>query len=154
MFRINKNSKPKKQKITLSSQDSSPLPQHIVDACSELLNSKLSLNGISSKHLKSIRRKENDLIPFLSRVPFFSELGSITVHSRITFSLSEADVRSLREFCEKNNYRLSDFVETKVRYTPTPMFRNILLSKGEKSVPDTDKISRRTTNHLHIKLSI
>ncbi|MHC1738969.1 MAG: hypothetical protein AB9882_13265 [Ignavibacteriaceae bacterium] len=151
MFRISKNTKLKKQFTTT---DTSPLPQHVIEACFELLKSKLSLNSISSKHLKSIRRKENDLIPFLSKVPFFSDLGSITVYSRISFTLSEEDVRNLREFCEKNNYRLSDFVETKVKYSPTPLFRNILLSKGDVSIPNTEKVAKRTTNHLHIKLSI
>ncbi len=129
-------------------------PKDVELTCEELLSMKNQHNSISSKYLKTIREKEDDLIPVLNDKPFKNRLGSISTYNRVFFNISEEDYIKASTYCKENKMNIKDLIEMKVVYKATPLLRKAIISGNGMKIPLLKEIKKNSYSYLKIQLSI
>jgi len=131
------------------------LPKTVVDDIVTLLYNKSNVHKAISNYIVTLNQKRKDLISALESSPFFNKLGSVSVHTRFNIEFNESDMNDLKAFCKKHKLNIDDFIEVKIKYQPTPAFRNILLSQSDDLfIPFYEKIKCEPNKVLHVKLSL
>ncbi|HPO57152.1 MAG TPA: hypothetical protein PKY46_14235 [Ignavibacteriaceae bacterium] len=131
------------------------IPPEVVEGITDILANKSVAHKAVSNYIQSVNKLKKELIDLLEKTPYNNSIGSITVHNRYNFVLTEKDVEDLKAFCTLKKLDIADLVEVKVKYNPTPAFRNILLTHSNNLFePFYDRIRCDTNKVLHVKLSI
>ena len=131
------------------------LNAQIVEDIINLLYNKANVNKAISNYINTLNQKRQDLISVLDNSPFFNNLGSVSVHTRFNIDLSPENYDELVKFCKKHNLNITDLIEIKTKYQPTPAFRNILLSQSDDLfIPFYDRIKCEPSKVLNVRLSL
>ena len=131
------------------------LPAEVIDDIVTLLYNKSNAHKAISNYIQALNKKRKELIEMLDKSPYLNKLGSVTVHTRYNISLTDKEMEELKAFCKKNDLDVTDLIEVKVKYLPTPVFRNILLSQSDDLfMPLYEKIKCEASKVLHVRLSL
>ena len=153
---LNPSAPENKQKAVKKSAPKHPaLSENVVDDIITLLYNKANVNKALSNYINTLNQKRSELIAALDEAPFMNNIGSVTVHNRVSIELSESDYAELTKFCNTHKINISELIEVKTKYQPTPAFRNILLSKSDDLfIPFYDKIKCAAMKVLNVRLSL
>lgn len=131
------------------------LPREIIEDIVNLLFIKANAHKAFSNYFLALNKKRKELIAVLDKTPYFNKLGSVHVHTRFNIALTEKEMAEFTAFCNKHKLQISDFIEVKTKFVPTPAFRNILLSQSDDLfIPFYEKIKCEPNKVLHVKLSL